>query len=78
MVISNCSGVGALPSPRTVELYLHSPIHLHGIVLNYINKYTATLHKYSWNKDLLVKITVVQLVNEFFNLFGARKMTRVL
>jgi hypothetical protein len=29
-----------VPRLRTVELYLHSPIHLPGILLNYIIKYT--------------------------------------
>jgi hypothetical protein len=42
-----------------VDLYIHSPIHLHGVVLNYLRTGTALL-SFNANMYIILRITVLK------------------
>jgi hypothetical protein len=64
-----------------VELYLHSPIRLHGVVLRestgQLYLYLLTKQLPPWSRDLLEKLIVAELVKKLPAFYGTRRLITV-
>lgn len=58
-----------VPKSRMVEIYLHSPIRLHGVVLNEISIWTTLLFKAN-TKNLIRTLIANITQNAFYRVIG--------